>query len=399
MNKTFCILPWVHTHLKPNGDMHLCSRKSIPIGNIFESNMTDLFNSEKMNYVRKKMTDGEEVVGCEKCYHLEKIGSFSLRLFSNWYFKKLLVENKVEEWGDDLYGVGERDVDINTDWLTELKPIINRGPEIDWLGIHASNVCNLSCRGCYSMLSSKWKKDEKKLGINPYPLYDKDLNEFNIDFKKTKLITMFGGEPLYMKQNDQLMDSLIKEDTVEETILQYYTNGTILPNTKTLDVWKKLKKLQLFISIDAYGTENDYFRNGSDWKTVEKNVLKFIDYANQYSWELGTNTLINIYNIDRLEVLHNWLLDIGIKEEKIVYNLAIYPQELDIRNLPEDYKKQLIEKVKKTPLHKDLIKLVVEQLKSEPNISFIATKGFSNKLDELRNQTNPFEPLKVFMND
>jgi len=399
MNKTFCILPWVHTHLKPNGDMHLCSRKSIPIGNIFESNMTDLFNSEKMNYVRKKMTDGEEVVGCEKCYHLEKIGSFSLRLFSNWYFKKLLVENKVEEWGDDLYGVGERDVDINTDWLTELKPIINRGPEIDWLGIHASNVCNLSCRGCYSMLSSKWKKDEKKLGINPYPLYDKDLNEFNIDFKKTKLITMFGDEPLYMKQNDQLMDSLIKEDTVEETILQYYTNGTILPNTKTLDVWKKLKKLQLFISIDAYGTENDYFRNGSDWKTVEKNVLKFIDYANQYSWELGTNTLINIYNIDRLEVLHNWLLDIGIKEEKIVYNLAIYPQELDIRNLPEDYKKQLIEKVKKTPLHKDLIKLVVEQLKSEPNISFIATKGFSNKLDELRNQTNPFEPLKVFMND
>lgn len=399
MNKTFCILPWVHTHLKPNGDMHLCSRKSIPIGNIFESNITDLFNSEKMNHIREKMIDGEEVTGCEKCYHLEKIGSFSLRLFSNWYFKKLLVENKVEEWGDDLYGVGERDVDINTDWLTELKPIINRGPEIDWLGIHASNVCNLSCRGCYSMLSSKWKKDEKKLGINPYPLYDKDLNQFNIDFKKTKLITMFGGEPLYMKQNNQLMDSLIKEDTVEETILQYYTNGTILPNSKTLDVWKKLKKLQLFVSIDAYGTENDYFRNGSDWETVEKNVLKFIDYANEYDWELGTNTLINIYNIDRLEVLHNWLLDIGIKEEKIVYNLAIYPQELDIRNLPKDYKEILIEKVKKTPLHKDLITLIVEQLKSEPNISFIAAKGFSNKLDELRNQTNPFEPLQVYMND
>lgn len=377
--------------------MHLCSRKSIPLGNIFKDGMQEVFNSDNMNAVREKMLNGKEVVGCEKCYHLENIGSNSLRLYTNWYFKRLFVDGVVEEWSDDLYGVGNRDYSI--DWINIFKDIIESGPSIQWLGIHASNVCNLACRGCYSMLSSKWKKDEKKLGINPYPLYDKELDKFNIDFKKLKFITMFGGEPLIMKQNQQLLDSIEKEGITDNLILQYFTNGTVMPDSDILTIWKKLRKLQLIVSVDAYGKENDYFRYGSDWKNVSTNIKKFYTYSKEYDWDMSTNTLINIYNVNRLEKLHKWLLGVGLEESKIVYNLCIYPQELDIRNLPKEYKKLVSENISKSELPLDLKKLIKEQLKMEPNISFIAAKGFSNKLDEMRNQENPISELKVFMND
>jgi len=210
---------------------------------------------------------------------------------------------------------------------------------------------------------------------------------------------MFGGEPLIMKQNQQLLDSIEKEGITDNLILQYFTNGTVMPDSDILTIWKKLRKLQLIVSVDAYGKENDYFRYGSDWKNVSTNIKKFYTYSKEYDWDMSTNTLINIYNVNRLEKLHKWLLGVGLEESKIVYNLCIYPQELDIRNLPKEYKKLVSENISKSELPLDLKKLIKEQLKMEPNISFIAAKGFSNKLDEMRNQENPISELKVFMND
>ena len=41
-NHTFCILPWIHTAVNPNGDVHLCCRKSEPVGNINDETLEEI---------------------------------------------------------------------------------------------------------------------------------------------------------------------------------------------------------------------------------------------------------------------------------------------------------------------------------------------------------------------
>jgi hypothetical protein len=100
-----------------------------------------------------------------------------------------------------------------------------------------------------------------------------------------------------------------------------------------------------------------------------------------------------------LDVLHNWLITQGIKEQNIDYNLCIYPQELDIRNLPQEYKDSVLDKYRTIKLPSVLINMVTNQLNSESNIDFIASSAFSRKLDEMRGEVNPIESLKVYMNN
>jgi sulfatase maturation enzyme AslB (radical SAM superfamily) len=224
------------------------------------------------------------------------------------------------------------------------------------------------------------------------------MDEFGIDLTDINFITMFGGEPLIMKQHSQLIDFIANSNNIHDKILQYYTNGTMLPDKKTISVWGRVKKLQLFISVDGYGVVNDYFRHGSKWDTIESNIKSFINYSNKYNWELRISTLISIYNVDRLDILHNWLVNQGINVDKINYNLCIIPQELDIRNLPKEYKDEILEIYKTINLPTQLINMVTNHINTEPNIDFIASAAFSDKLDEMRNEDNPNPLLKVHMN-
>ena len=392
-NKTFCILPWIHLHIKPNKDVHLCSRKSIPLGNIKDIPINDIFNGKTMNIIRNKMKAGLPVEGCEKCYHCESLNDYSMRKMVNLWFKEYIINNNIISWKNDII---PDDTNYNYDWIDIFK---NVPIKLRWVAIHASNICNLSCRGCYSMLSSKWRKDEKILGINPHPLHNENIESFNIDFKNVDFITMFGGEPLIMKQNDQLANILLSSSNVDQKILQYYTNGMVMPNELTLKLWKHIKFLHLNISIDDYNEHNEYFRCGSKWDTIEKNLLNYIKYKKQFNWQISISILINIYNVVHLDILYNWLIKHDISPDNIIHNLCIVPPELDIRNLPQEYKKYVIEKYNSISLPPEIKNLVIKQINQRPNISFIATTAFSSKLDEIRNQSNPNTLLQEYINE
>jgi molybdenum cofactor biosynthesis enzyme MoaA len=381
-------------HVKPNKDVHLCSRKSIPLGNLNQNTPEEIFNSNEMKQVRKKMLCGECVAGCEKCYHEEKVNkNQSLRTFMNNWFDQFLNYDNILPWKE---GFLDRANSVDVDWKSTFAQLT---PSIKWVALHASNVCNLACRGCYSLLSTKWRKDEKLLGINPYPLQNSKLDDFGFVFCNIDFITMYGGEPFYMKQNNDLTNAIENDPNIKDKILQYFTNGMILPSKQTFAIWKRIKQLHLIVSIDSYGAENDYFRQGSEWKIIEKNLQLYIKKAKKYNWELRISTLINIYNVNNLNKLHNWLIKQSIPQKNIDYNLCIYPQELDIRNLPQDYKAEIIEHYNTIKLPSDLKNMIIEHIQIDPTIDFIASSAFSKKLDNIRNQINPIHKLKVYMDN
>jgi sulfatase maturation enzyme AslB (radical SAM superfamily) len=381
-------------HIKPNKDVHLCSRKSIPIGNLNNNTPKEIFNSEKMQNVRKRMENGQCVTGCEKCYHEDTVNDGqSLRTFMNNWFHSLIHNDNVLPWKE---GYIDRLPVEDEEWVDIFKNLV---PNIKWVALHASNTCNLACRGCYSLLSTKWRKDEEKLGINPYPLQNSKLDEFGFDFNNVDFITMYGGEPFYMKQNNELTELVNNDANKKNKVLQYYTNGMILPSDETLEMWKDIKKLHLIVSIDAYDKENDYFRHGSTWDVIEDNLMFYINESKKHNWELRINTVINIYNVANINVLHNWLMAQGIHEDNFDYNLCIYPPELDIRNLPSDYKDEVIKNYETINLPINLKNIIISHIKCEPTIDFLAVSAFSNKLDEIRKQSNPLPKLKVYMDN
>ena len=224
-----------------------------------------------------------------------------------------------------------------------------------------------------------------------------DISWYGLDFNNIDVVTMYGGEPFYMKQSKQLTAELTANPS--NKILQYFTNGTILPDDETLSLWKQIKKLILIVSIDGYKEDNDYFRHGSKWDEVESALHYYISEGHKHNWDIRISTLINIYNVDCLDILHNWLINNGINESSVLYNLCIIPQELDIRNLPQEYKNNIIEKYKTINLPEHIKNLVINQLNQQPNISFIASVALSNKLDDIRNQSNPNLELQKYINE
>ena len=49
VSKTFCILPWIHQHTWPNGDVYPCCiyKSSNPLGNMEEQPLEEIWNNKK----------------------------------------------------------------------------------------------------------------------------------------------------------------------------------------------------------------------------------------------------------------------------------------------------------------------------------------------------------------
>ena len=135
-----------------------------------------------------------------------------------------------------------------------------------------SNLCNLKCRTCGPMYSSKWADE---LGI------DTPIKKTNVDTYIQQLLTdsiskiyFAGGEPMLNIDHWNLLDKIIELGLAKNISLQYSTNLTILKyKDKTVfDYWKHFKQVTVLASIDATGTAFEYIRSGANWRITNNNI-------------------------------------------------------------------------------------------------------------------------------
>ena len=398
-NHTFCILPWIHTAVNPNGDVHLCCRKSEPVGNINDETLEEIYNSDRLNEIRTKMVNGDPVKWCEKCYYEDRLieNNSTRQRVNKWAKESIKKGNVIQPFSVDDNTIPIEKVSYNNvdnDWV---KIFEDQEVKLKWIDIYYSNICNYACRGCYSLLSTKWHDDEKKLGMEPHGFHSIRFDHPSLKIYDIDYIRYLGGEPFLMKQTEEYIDYLLKTEDIDKKILYYITNGSVFPKKKIVNAWKKIKKLVIMFSVDDYGKYNDYFRHGSDWKILRKNLLKYIDLSKKFDMELRVSTVINIYNVGRLDVLYNWLIEVGIKESNIMLNVLHQPREMCIRNLPIDYKKILIERYKYIDLPYTVKTVILKHLKDKSNTPFNDVVSHANKLDGIRGQTNPVKELRNIM--
>ena len=130
---------------------------------------------------------------------------------------------------------------------------------------------------CGPEYSTKWYEDiEKKLQIQKiskdFDLFLKQIEPYIQDIDK---IFMAGGESIIMPEHWKFLDKLISENRCDNILLEYQTNLSKLTfkGRHIFDIWKKFKNINICASLDGSHKLAEYFRCGSDWKTIENNII------------------------------------------------------------------------------------------------------------------------------
>jgi radical SAM protein with 4Fe4S-binding SPASM domain len=141
ISKSFCVLPWVHLNVQPNGDIYPCCMAPYgkSIGNTTDNTLEEIWNGEDMKTIRKEMLVGERPKLCERCFLIEDSGLLSPRNTHNHFFDKD-VNELIKDTNPET---GHNDKFVLKYW------------DFRW-----SNICNFKCRMCGAFSSSKWYEDE-----------------------------------------------------------------------------------------------------------------------------------------------------------------------------------------------------------------------------------------------
>jgi sulfatase maturation enzyme AslB (radical SAM superfamily) len=293
------------------------------------------------------MQNGISVAGCSRCYDNERVTGKSMRTD---------YINRVRELG-----------------FTETPPA---KPKLTYIDLALSNVCNNRCRMCNPDLSTNWYNDAKKLGISIKSGVIQNKDRFkDFDFSNIRFIKMIGGEPL-MEQEKFI--EILNRCNLKELQLLITTNATLIPSNELVEIFSKCKNVKWNLSIDAYGSLNEFLRKGSVWENVSKNIEWF--YKN-YKSKISVDTVVSIYNINCLNILSDYLKS---NFPKIVQRHVLVDGEewMYSSNLPNDVKPTVEEKLKTFNI--DNVDLIIDFMNRPGNFKTFIDRD--EKINSIRNE-------------
>lgn len=359
-SKTFCILPWIHLATRPNGDVRLCCTSNASAassaaedrniglvksdsgnpGNLATDSLWSVWNNDFMRTTRQQILAGEVPNSCQKCFREEQQGIVSKRQWEN------------QEWAKRI------DIQEIVDQTSSDGSIPNK---IYYFDLRLGNTCNLRCVMCSPHDSSKWVNDWRK--IHPkmknaelksnwhwneswnYRWYEND------DFKQalfeslkyTKELYFAGGEPLLIKEHQEILSMCVELGYAKDIILRYNSNGTLISD-ELISLWEQFKLVKFNFSIDAYGERNDYIRRDSHWQQIESTLERLDSTPN--SIVVNVACAIQALNITCLPAFCQWKIERNFRKINampygagiIGTHLVYLPSYMNIRVLPPKYK-------------------------------------------------------------
>jgi organic radical activating enzyme len=253
------------------------------LGSITENTVDEIFSSENYQNIKDTLAQQKIPDYCKLCQKNEENVPGSSQ--AN-YFKK-----------------------FSSDGTRKLKQI-----DLRW-----SNTCNLSCRYCNTKDSSSWQKLKNiPLTTVNREYYQSIFDEVTRNIDYIEEVSLIGGEPLMLKQNEQLLAML-----PDKTEISVISNLSIrLENNKIYNLLKQKSMVEWNISFDNIGDQFEYVRHGANWEILNKNLtmlkqdfnriailavygiwsatnaLKLMHFANEHNinitWQLAFNSHFSV---------------------------------------------------------------------------------------------------------
>jgi hypothetical protein len=282
-------------------------------------NLPQKFSTLDYSYIEFKRTDYYQLLrqnmsrgwdqGCRPCQIEEQIGKQSLR----------------QRYNDRMSGIAD---------------------QLEFIEISLSNHCNLSCKMCNNVASSKWQalldKNQHLMTYDlssertlPIPV-NRVLDE--VDLTNLKEIKYLGGEPFITPELWHLLDYLDARTNLANIKYRCNTNATFFPQ-KMIEQLSKFKQVIIIISLDGIGDLCNYIRTGENWNVVSSVIEQWIDLAKQNSkFKLAMHHTLQAYNLHQFGLIKNFAKERNIE---FFFKILYEPYYLTLACLPKEYINEL----------------------------------------------------------
>jgi MoaA/NifB/PqqE/SkfB family radical SAM enzyme len=344
-SETFCVLPFNHLHITPNGTVKICcyagqniSKKGSSLS-IYNVTYEEIWNSQYMADVRRSIAKGLRVKACERCYHEEKVFGTSRRVYMNEYWASQGSPSPQE--------ICNTAKQLN--WKVKARPI--------FLQLNMGNLCNLACRMCSSEYSSRISRDPVHSKWVPAPyISDSEITRFDkvggwwsqkelmlgeilCEPREVRRIIFQGGEPLIIKEFGKILDYLIEEGAGDNVIIELTTNTTKVSGN-LIDKLRRFKRVDLGYSIDGIGEVLEYIRYPAKWDKIQANLKKFSSMENiNHSFAVA----VQAYNLMTITDLYRYCDENNIL---VCAHFLVGPAYLHVLVLPISARKIALERLK-----------------------------------------------------
>lgn len=284
----FCMAKWYHVSLHLHKGMnHSCYHPAPKVVSLEEikKNPSALHNSDWKKQQRKLMLEGGRPEECSYCWSIEDLP------------------------GDHI---SDRPIRSVEDWAV---PLIEETAKLDWradvnpryLEINFGYECQLKCSYCTTTISSAWFNEIKKHGMyplaNPQNKYQYSIDtvgEFYPKEEENPYIDAFwkwlpdvyptlhtlritGGEPLLSSNVFKVLD-YIDHNPKQDLVFAINSNMCVperninkfVDYAYKLKTEDKLQRLELFTSVDTWGPQCEYIRNGFDMDKWLSNIELYL---------------------------------------------------------------------------------------------------------------------------
>lgn len=428
-NKVFCMAPWTHTYLSPQGERRMCcasreehsfqkqyidASNDPELGDVKASktdaddfnpvSLEEYWNSPYMMDIRKKLMKGEKIPQCQVCNE----DVLSVSAYRKW-FTGVLFKDKIDE------AFEKTDEDGRT-----TMPVIS-------FDYRYSNLCNFKCRMCGELLSSSWEAEKKKhnlWSIENQPFMQKDvkakMNNFqrNVaepEFKQAisdgiiEEIYWVGGEPLMYDIHWWALEEMVNNGSAKNCYLRYNSNLSRVEfkGKKLYDYLPQFKNWIMCASIDGTGDVVEFIRKGIVWEEWLENFkagLELPDGNNKMVIDL-TITGPGMFSVADLVDLAIEL-DVSIETKimfafhpDIVFSPFAWPRHILDRHINE-----ILAYIKPRVTNRQMsVVRTLEEMKTRPTFEekwpdthereFFKGRLFQEKLDRIRQEQYRIEDI------
>lgn len=333
-SKNFCMLPWVHLHLWPDGKAFPCcvANGSMPVGTLKHKNLTQIWNESGLRKIRTQMLNDQPSKECRRCYYLESVNAGpSHRQNANQRFAK--------HWSQ-----------VQSTQENGFVPKVMMA-ELD---IRFSNLCNFRCLSCGPHLSSAWYEEAQAIGLHDSPKKILDLlegpsgekfwKELELQLLKVDHATFAGGEPLLCETHFRIMDFWIAQQKLDVEI--YFISNFSELNFRgrhVFEYWRQFPQTTVAASLDDSGLRAEYLRKGTQWSKIVLNRKRMLKEVPNIAFEITPT--ISLCNVEHFLEFHwEWIEEGLIDPNAIKLNLLSYPEWMNLRILEESKRLKIAEK-------------------------------------------------------